>query len=38
LAAKCSDCSGRSATTHDLWRLSDDRKKRVFGKLVQQLF
>jgi hypothetical protein len=37
-AAKCRDCSGRSATTHDLWRLSDEREKRISGRLVQQLF
>jgi hypothetical protein len=38
LAAKCSYCGGRSATTDDLWRLSDEREKRVSGRLVQQLF
>jgi hypothetical protein len=37
-AAQCSDCSGRSATAHDLRRLSDEREKRVSCRLVQQLF
>ena len=38
LAAQRSNCSGRSATTHDLWGLSDDCEKRGSGRLVQQLF